>query len=79
MLQKGDSIKCHKDKAIEYFEKAASKGSNQAMLNLALNYANGDGVPIHEEKAIGYLYKAALYGNSEAIEILNKFNSMIKT
>ena len=50
--------------AAEWFEKAARKGSADAMVNLGLLYAKGQGVPQSYERAVELYKQSAAQGNA---------------
>ena len=55
-----------KEKAVEWYTKAAEQGDSNAQCNLGYCYDNGDGVTMDKEKAVEWLTKAAEQGNSDA-------------
>jgi TPR repeat protein len=59
-------------KAVEYLEKAASKGHVMAMSFLGEIYESGSGVPRDERKAVRYFTRAADKGDAEAALALGR-------
>ncbi|PKY16552.1 HCP-like protein [Rhizophagus irregularis] len=55
---------------INFLEKLAENGNEEAMLNLANNYRNGEGTEKNLEKAFQWYQKAAENGNGEAMHNL---------
>ena len=58
-----------KERAVEWYTKAAEKGCSEARFNLGVCYAQGKGVTMDKEKAVGWYTMAAEKGCSDA-----KFN-----
>ena len=54
-------------KAIEWYQKAADAGNDEAMRNLGIVYTNGDGVSQNFTKAIEWYRKGADAGDTEAM------------
>jgi TPR repeat protein len=50
-------------KAMDYFQKAADQGEDNAQYSLGVMYANGEGVPKDYRKAVEWYQKAAEQGN----------------
>lgn len=62
----GNVVEQDKQKAAEFYERAAEQGNDKAQFNLALLYAKGEGVPQDKAKAAELYEKAAEQGNPKA-------------
>jgi TPR repeat protein len=70
MYAKGEGVP--KDKAVEWFQKAAAQGHADTQFSLGMMYRDGDGagVPKDAAKAVVWFQKAATQGDAEAQGIL---------
>lgn len=59
MYLNGQGVDADKQKAIDYFKKAAKLGSSSAKVNLAKCYLEGDGVKKNNKKAFELYMQAA--------------------
>ena len=64
--------------AMEYYNKAAEQGNQDALFYLGCCFAKGRGVKQSYQKAIEYYQKAAQNGNSEAKTKLKKIQKKTK-
>jgi len=63
-----------REKAHEYYLRAAKLSSSQATFRLSLNYYNGDGCDVDKAKAWSYLEEAAIMRHLEARTVLGEFD-----
>ncbi|WP_240331045.1 tetratricopeptide repeat protein [Helicobacter suis] len=73
MYGNGQGVKQDYQKAIEYYQKAASMGSAHAYYNLGAMYFNGEGVWKNLQRAEGYLKKACELGLKKACDTSRYF------
>jgi len=66
MYNVGDGLPTDKDKAFQYYEKAAETGYYRGLYNLGFMYSNGQGVKQDKEKAAHYYQLAAGQGHTWA-------------
>jgi len=71
----GSGVEKDRDKAIEWFRKAAQNGSAKAGFNLGVVYYNGDGVPSNPDTACKWFLVAAEGGDAAAKEAFQRSQS----
>lgn len=68
----GPGVDKDRDKAIEWFRKAAQNGSAKACFNLGVVYYNGDGVPANPDTACKWFLIASKAGDPSGIEAFER-------
>ena len=63
---KGEGVEINKEKAFEWFHKAAEQDHLNAQVSVGVMYDNGDGIEIDKGKAIFWFERAAWQGHSQA-------------
>ena len=63
----GRGVQQDREKAVEWYRKAANQGDAAAQLNLGLSYYNGEGVEKNLNKALEWFEKAAKQGDKDAL------------
>lgn len=67
----GEGVEQNDDKAAEWFEAAASKGSPEAQTQLGLMYFSGSGVEVSQSEAVTWIGMAAAQGYDPALDLLH--------
>lgn len=77
MYMSGDEVPKDKEKAVEWYRKAAKQGSAAAAFNLGAAYYNGDGVAISDPMALAWFEIAQNGGNAAASDAVTRSKSSI--
>lgn len=70
LLFEGYGVPKDREKAVEWFAKAAAQGNDAAQVGLGMAYATGEGVPRNDVLAVEWLRKAAGQKNASALSNL---------
>ncbi|MCS3434244.1 tetratricopeptide repeat protein [Klebsiella sp. BIGb0407] len=71
LYSEGNCLNRNMSKAVDWWEKAATKGNAQAEFNLYISYNNGEGVYENQYTAGVYLRKSCDHGYTKACDIIN--------